>query len=252
MQQPLNNGPAMGSRRSIIVMENFYEDPKSVREYALLQQFYSPYEDEADVRAGRRSATWWASRFKLADECPFKSSHALIEALCQAVGEPIDLGHWRGPFAVDAQSRPTRAARPGETCLWNCCFHVKPAMNQRLGDGVHNHVVDGWNSVGPNGWAGLIYLNPIAPLSGGLHLWRNRDASRQLDWMTPPTEWELVDSFGNVFNRLILVRGDIPHSGADGWGKRLDEGRLYQTFFFRTFPRRSAGMAESVDLRTRA
>src|SRR5580693_7639697 len=142
MRRLLNNDPAIRSRRSIIVVENFYEDPESVREYALLQQFYTPYEDEADVEAGRRAATWWASRFKMADECPFKSSHAVMEALCEAVGEPIDLDHWRGTFVVNAQSKPVPTAHPGETCLWNCCFHVKPAMNQHLGNGVHNHVVD--------------------------------------------------------------------------------------------------------------
>jgi hypothetical protein len=38
----------------------------------------------------------------------------------------------------------------------------------------------------------------------------------QFDWMTPAENWQLVDSFGNVFNRLILVRGDVPHSRADG------------------------------------
>jgi hypothetical protein len=252
MLRPLNNHPAMNSRRSVIVVENFYEDPENVREYALRQEFYTPYEDEADLRAGRRSITWWASRFRSAEECPFKSSRALIEAMSEAVGEPIDTGHWRAPFAVDVHSKPLRAAQSGETCLWNCCFHVKPAIEQRLGNGVHNHVVDGWNSVGPNGWVGLIYLNPIAPVSGGLHLWRNRDASRQFDWMTSPADWELVDSFGNIFNRLILVRGDIPHSGADGWGKRLDEGRLYQTFFFRTNSRTSAATAAPEDRRSQA
>jgi hypothetical protein len=52
--------------------------------------------------------------------------------------------------------------------------------------------------------------------------------------MTPRDHWRLIDSLGNIFNRLILVRGDVPHSGAGGWGHRLEEGRLYQTLFFRT------------------
>jgi hypothetical protein len=111
---------------------------------------------------------------------------------------------------------------------------VKPDNGQQLGEGVHNHVVDGWNAVGPEGWAGLIYLAPNAPLEGGLHLWRNKEAIRTYDWMTPAENWELIDSVGNLFNRLILVRGDIPHSGAGGWGNSLDSGRMYQTFFFRT------------------
>jgi hypothetical protein len=223
----------VSSRRSIVVLENFYADPDAVRDYALRQDFYPPYEDPEAVRAGRATATWWASCFRAAESCPFKSSARLVSALEAAVGEPIDMEHWRGSFPVDAHSRPVPPRGP-VSCLWNCCFHVKPDNGQRLGDGVHNHVTDSWNSVGSHGWAGIVYLNPAPPTEGGLHLWRNVDPRRSFDWMTPARDWELLDSFGNVFNRLLLVRGDIPHSGAGGWGDRLENGRMYQTFFFRT------------------
>ena len=230
----------MRSRRSIIVLEGLYANPEKVRDYALRQEYYLPYEDKREVQAGRRRPSWWASCFRQPDDCPFKSSAQLIEALEQAVGEAIDLDHWRAPFPLDAQFRPL--SNPGgqlRSCLWNCCFHVKPDNGQQLGDGVHNHVTDGWNSVGQDGWAGIVYLSPLAPLEGGLHLWRNLEPEQQYDWMTPARNWQLIDSFGNLFNRLILVRGDIPHSGARGWGNRLENGRMYQTFFFRTALRRT-------------
>ena len=95
-------------------------------------------------------------------------------------------------------------------------------------------MTDQWNGVGPDGWAGVLYLSPDPPIDGGLHLWRSVTPERRYDWMTPAENWQKIDSMGNVFNRLILVRGDVPHSGAGGWGTRLDEGRLYQTFFIRT------------------
>jgi hypothetical protein len=229
----------MRHRRSIIVIDDFYRDPQAVRRYALEQSFYPPYEDEAKVREGIVAATWWATRFRDARDCPVKSSEALLEALEQAVGEPIDRDRWNAPFAVDAASNPlpTGDSRQ-QSCLWNGCFHVKPDNGQQLGNGVHNHVTDQWNGVGPDGWAGIVYLSPDAPLDGGLHLWRNTQQGHDFDWMTAAENWERIDSFGNVFNRLILVRGDIPHSGARGWGNRIEEGRLYQTFFFRTTPAR--------------
>jgi hypothetical protein len=230
----------MKSRRSIIVIEGFYRDAQAVRNYALRQRYYTPYQDPDVVAAGLEPANWWASWFRLFDECPFKSSRLLVDALEQAVGETIDMEHWRAPFPVDEKSKPLPVS-PGvkHGCLWNCCFHVKPDNGQQLGDGVHNHVTDGWNSVGPEGWAGLIYLTPNAPLEGGLHLWRNKQAISNYDWMTPAENWERIDSMGNLFNRLILVRGDIPHSGAGGWGNSLESGRMYQTFFFRSTPRQS-------------
>ncbi|HEV2837127.1 MAG TPA: hypothetical protein VGW58_17545 [Pyrinomonadaceae bacterium] len=230
----------MKSRRSIIIIEGFYKDPLAIRDYALRQRYYTPYEDEDAVRTGKVRATWWATRFRSADECPFKSSEALVKMLENAVGETIDSEHWRASYPVDAASKPIAGAlRSARTCLWNCCFHVKPDNGQRLGDGVHNHVTDSWNRVGPEGWAGLIYLNPVAPLEGGLHLWRNVDPTQNFDWMSPSKNWESIDSFANLFNRLILVRGDIPHSGARGWGDSIQTGRMYQTFFFRTLPRRT-------------
>jgi hypothetical protein len=230
----------MKSRRTIVAVEGFYADPKAVRKYALLQDYYTPYEDQILVQKGRQRATWWASRFRSFDQCPFKSSKTLIGALQDAVGENIDMDHWRGVYPVDKASKPIVSANVSTpTCLWNCSFHVKPENGQQLGDGVHNHVIDSWNSVGPDGWAGIIYLNPGAPLYGGLHLWRNIDSSKNFDWMTQARDWELIDSFGNIFNRLVLVRGDIPHSGAGGWGECIENGRMYQTFFFRTNKRRN-------------
>jgi hypothetical protein len=228
------------SRQSIVVVEGIYADPLAVRAYALRQPYYTPYEDEEDVRRGNCRASWWAARFRNYSQCPFKSSQRLLAALEQAVGEPIDLEHWRAPFPVDGNSKPAGSSGGAlRSCLWNCSFHVKPDNRQQLGAGVHNHVTDSWNSVGPEGWAGIVYLSPAAPLEGGLHLWRNADPERQYDWMTPAKNWQRVDSFGNVFNRLTLVRGDIPHSGATGWGDRLENGRMYQTFFFRTLPKRT-------------
>lgn len=230
----------MKSRRSIVIVEGFYKDAHAVRNYALRQEYYTPYEDGEAVRNGRVRATWLASCFRRFDECPFKSSKSLIDALESAVEERIDMEHWQAPFSVDHTFKPIPPTNDRQqTCLWNCCFHVKLDNRQKLGDGIHNHVTDSWNSVGPAGWAGLIYFSPDAPLQGGLHLWRNADPSRNYDWMTSSENWELIDSFGNQFNRLILVRGDTPHSGAAGWGDSLQTGRMYQTFFFRTTARQT-------------
>jgi hypothetical protein len=74
-----------------------------------------------------------------------------------------------------------------------------------------------------------------------LRLWRNHDPARNLDWMTPKENWELVDTLGNVPNRLILHRGNLPHSGSAGWGVSPETGRLYQTFFFKVVGPRHPG-----------
>jgi len=223
-------------RTSIVVVEDFYEDPDAVRDYALAQRYYYPYQADADVCSGRTPFSWTTSWFTSADECPFKRSASLIAKLEAATGETIDRDHWRLDFPITAEGKADaqRATLAPHSCLWNCSFHFKPCNQQQLGEGVHNHVTDSWNSVGVDGWAGLLYLQPQAPLNGGLKLWRNRDPARRFDWMTPKEDWEMIDDIGNVYNRLILCRGDLPHSGAAGWGTTPENGRLYQTFFFRS------------------
>ena len=221
-------------RTDTIVVDNFYADPEAVRRYALKLDYYYPYERDDDIESGRQNFTWMSSWFKPADECPFKSSSALQATLEDITGEEIDLEHWYLGFPTDGEGKATVDCREHRrSCLWNCSFHLKPDNGQKLGAGVHNHVTDPWNSVDVNGWAGLIYLAPDAPVSGGLKLWRNKDPQHNYDWMTPRENWELIDDLGNVCNRLILCRGNIPHSGARGWGVSLETGRLYQTFFFR-------------------
>ena len=228
-------------RTDIIIVDEFYADPESVRNYALKLDYYYPYESAEAVESGRERPTWMASRFRSPQDCPFKSSTRLVSALEEATGEEIDIAHWNADFPVtdDGKAAPLHKQKADRGCLWNCAFHCKPDNGQQLGNGVHNHVTDTWNGVGMDGWAGLIYLNLDAPLDGGLKLWRNLDPRRNFDWMTPSENWQLIDDLGNVPNRLILARGNLPHSGAAGWGNALENGRFYQTFFFRTLAPRS-------------
>jgi hypothetical protein len=220
--------------KSIIIVDDFYADPDAVIDYALKQRYYYPYQSDQDVASGRVPPSWMSSWFRESIDCPFKSSTALIDTLSSVTGEVIDARHWNESFPIQADGKAGKDCEAFErTCLWNCTFHLKPETDQQLGEGVHNHVTDIWNAVGENGWAGIVYLRADAPLGAGLKLWRNRDPDRQYDWMTPRENWELIDDLGNCYNRLILVRGSIPHSGAAGWGSTLRDGRIYQTFFFR-------------------
>jgi hypothetical protein len=220
--------------RSIVIVDDFYADPAAVTQHARRQAYYHPYQADEDVRSGTVAPRWLSSWFREAADCPFKSSRALIETLSAITGDTIDLRHWNMSFPIQADGKPRPdCERFQRSCLWNCAFHLKPETDQQLGEGVHNHVTDIWNGVDEKGWAGIVYLAIDAPLGAGLKLWRNRDPRRQYDWMTSKDHWELIDDLGNVYNRLILVRGSIPHSGAAGWGSTLRDGRLYQTFFFR-------------------
>jgi len=100
-------------------------------------------------------------------------------------------------------------------------------------------------------WAGVCYLTPDAPLSAGTGLFRLKENglrswrySEHTDeenknalhnkYSQDYTKWEMVDRIGNVYNRLILYRGDLFHVSLDYFGTDKYDGRLFQTFFFNT------------------
>jgi hypothetical protein len=100
-------------------------------------------------------------------------------------------------------------------------------------------------------WAGVVYLTPDAPVTSGTGLFRskvnglrnwkigehteeeNNNAEHNIN-SVDYTKWELVDRIGNIYNRLILYRGDLLHVSLDYFGNNAENGRLFQTFFFNT------------------
>lgn len=101
-------------------------------------------------------------------------------------------------------------------------------------------------------WAGVCYLTPDAPLSAGTGLFRhkatgltmapkNEDGTYNQELLKEiykdsqdMTKWEMVDRLANVYNRLVLYRGDHFHMSLDYFGQDMYDGRLFQTFFFNT------------------
>ena len=93
-----------------------------------------------------------------------------------------------------------------------------------------------------NMWAGVCYLTPDAPLSGGTALYRHKESGERESINNVDhgqdaydyTKWEIVDRIGNVYNRLILYPGNLYHASVDYFGSDVNSGRLFQTFFFNT------------------
>lgn len=240
-------------KREIIVVNDFYKDPDAVAAYALTLRYYNPYADNwrgSSSPEAMATTGWHSSFFKKAKDCPFKSSAALIKTLEVMTGEEIDLEHWQRDYPEDPETGavidspeylidPAKGMKYGNliphsmSCRWNCAFQVKHHQHAALGEGAHDHIEDAWSSVGADGWSGLIYLNKDAPRDSGLKIMKNRYGNDR-ERFTDPDRWALIDDIGNVYNRLILVRGWMPHVGGDGWGNTLETGRLFQTLFFKT------------------
>ena len=96
----------------------------------------------------------------------------------------------------------------------------------------------------PNYWGGVLYLNPDAPLEGGTSFYRskvnksiynhNYDHLASDVYSQDMTKWDIATEVKNIYNRLILFRGDQWHSSSTYFGHDHETGRLTQVFFFMT------------------
>ena len=194
---------------SAIIIDNFYSDPELERDYALSLD----YNREGNY-PGMRT-----------DNIPLSKSvkEIIANAIRHSSGDIIKTTGATGSFQ------------------YTTCFERS---------WIHN---DG------EGWAGVCYLTPDAPVSAGTGLFRHirtgistsplwdrtsypncefedkQAISEELDNdCNDITKWELVTSMGNVFNRLILYRQELYHMSLDYFGNSIDDGRLFQVFFFNT------------------
>ena len=92
-------------------------------------------------------------------------------------------------------------------------------------------------------WSAVVFLTPNPPKNGGTKIYIHKptqksyadtkDLEEQMNKSTYKEEdWELLDRIGNQYNRCILFRGKRCHISDRYFGKDLNDGRLFQTFFF--------------------
>ena len=92
--------------------------------------------------------------------------------------------------------------------------------------------------------AGMIYLTPDAPYSCGTSLFAHKRTGLRNEndfgdvnvfeetGFYDKTKFELVDTAGNVFNRLVLFDAKCIHSANEYFGTNLTNSRLFHLFFF--------------------
>ena len=181
-------------KTNMIVIDEFYNNPNDVREFALAQEF--------DV-----TGNWPGTRTKTFIN---ESTKETIQKILQDVSGNVT--DWQ--------------ANDGYTG----CFQLTTSMDRSW---IH---ADSYNT-----WAGVLYLTPDAPLSGGTGIFRYKKTGSMMEDGTDlsgvtqdMTKWELVDRVGNVYNRLVLYRGNNYHMSLDYFGKDKEDGRLFQLFFITT------------------
>ena len=178
---------------SFIVMDNFYKNPDEVRNFALSKEFmYHP-----DYHKGKRT------------DQVFK-----FPGLKEKMEDILD---WK---IINWDSYGV-----------NACFQYCIGGDQLV---YHYDKQE---------YAAIIFLTPNAPPQTGTTFYRSKNTKSRIFAETEfkdvfkhgfldPTEFEVVDVVGNVYNRIVLFNAQMFHAASNYFGNTLENGRLFQIFFF--------------------
>lgn len=177
------------------IVDNFYHDPHSVREFALKQEYHS-------------DLNWYkGSRSKEQFIVP-----GTKEAFEKIIGKKIT--KWIETHGMCGRFQYCTAE---DDLVYHC-------DSQTL--------------------AGMIYLTPDAPFSCGTSLFAHKKTKLRNEndfggnnifsetGFYDRSKFELVDTAGNVFNRLVLFDAKCIHSANEYFGTDITNSRLFHLFFF--------------------
>lgn len=192
-------------KTNLIIIDNFYKDPNEVREFALSQEF-----GVKGNYPGQRTI-------------PFHDWPGLKEGIQKIVQQ--------------AGGKITYYESEYTSCFQYTTKHDSSWIHP-------DHTTN---------WAGVCYLTPDAPVSGGTGLFKHKatgaitpprltNGQYDEDWLKEHcwpnskdfSKWDMTAMVGNIYNRLVLYRGELFHTSLDYFGENLKTGRLFQTFFFNT------------------
>lgn len=187
-------------KTTMIVCENFYEDPHAVREYALSLEY-----EESDYHRGKRTAAPHI----------FSGTKEKFE---QLLGKKIT--NWSETYGMCGRFQYCTAEDAlvyhSDVQQWAAVVYLTPDAPYETGTSLLAHkktrarhctdpnVSQAWQETAPTG----LYLDG--------------------------TPWDEIDKVANVFNRLIIWDGHCPHSASKYFGFTKETSRLFQIFFFDT------------------
>lgn len=86
----------------------------------------------------------------------------------------------------------------------------------------------------PGTWMAIVFLTPEAPIEAGFRLARVKSPIDSLDRIRHDgTKFDTVDTFGNVYNRMVVFQAQHVHAASAYFGDTKDTCGVYQTFVFR-------------------
>ena len=190
--------PDIQKNKRAFVIDNFYEDPYAVREFALQQEFF---DDPGYI--GRRTRTQHLFP-------------GLKETFENIIGERIS--EWE-TYGMNGRFQHNWA---GEKLVYHCdqqrwagMIYLSPDAPPETGTTMYRHKET------------KIHHNSQIDCNSG----QGMQVFNQKTFLDR-TPYEPVDVFGNVCNRLVIFDGGCIHAASEYFGSDIDDCRLWQMFFF--------------------
>jgi len=186
-QEPMN---------SVFIVDNFYADPYSVREYAMNQE-YEKNPDNYGYVGSRTTKQYFPLGIK--------------ERFEEIIGEKIvkwEEHGYNGRFQYNVAGQPL--VFHCDEQKWAGLIYLTPNAPYQAGTRLLAHKK---NRVRFNKEPKIMECFSQETFLDG-------------------TPFETVDHVGNVFNRLVIYRGGLIHAASEYFGHNMETGRLWQMFFF--------------------
>jgi hypothetical protein len=186
-RQPMN---------SVFIIDNFYEDPYAVREFAMNQE----YEEDGEGRGyiGRRTKKQFFPP-------------GLKERFEEIIGEPIvkwEEHGFNGRFQYNVAGQ--KLVYHCDEQKWAGLIYLTPDAPYQAGTRLLAHKKT------------RVRFNKEP---------RIMECFNQHTFLDG-TPFETVDHVGNVFNRLVIYRGGLIHAASEYFGWNIENSRLWHMFFF--------------------
>lgn len=201
--------------KKLVVIDNFYESPGAVRDFALTKAEYFAADQLSEGYAGTESKRSYYS-------CK------VVEKIEKAIGQKIVVDETHFSFAVfcksfqkDERNRSVHL----DPSDWTGLVYLNKQEDCRGGTAFYRHIETGLELVPSDA-----KLTELGYSSRG-------DFMKRLVYPQSKdfTKWEQTGRIGMKYNRMLLFRAsEMFHSATGYFGASNDDCRLTQLFFFKT------------------
>lgn len=182
-------------KKRIVVVDDFYDNPEQIREYALSVE----YQAGPEYHKGRRSVLQY----------DFPGLREKFESILG-----FGITRWTETYGACARFQYCTAE---DQIVYHCDYQSWAGVLYL----TPNAPFFSGTSLFAHGKTGLRNANDF----GNIDIFADTG-------FYDKSKFELVDLIGNVFNRLILFDARSIHAASEYFGKTMEDSRLFQVFFF--------------------